>query len=194
MKDFRIKVRAYNNHLLTRREAFPATQKQLALWAGVPLSAYAELESLKRPAWSARDGYWTDAAIKLAHFYDVDPQEIFPEEVKHVTAKRIEHELSAAEALYFQKCGPSLSQPDVICQSKDLLEKTQEVLADLTLLEEGVLCMRFGIDMRGDGETLEAIGAHLGVGKERVRQIEARALRKLRHPDRARKLLPFVRE
>ncbi len=74
---------------------------------------------------------------------------------------------------------------------ENLKEKIEEVLSTLTEREEKVLRMRFGI---GDGHdhTLEEVGRVLGVTRERVRQIEAKALRKLRHPKRSRILSGFV--
>jgi RNA polymerase primary sigma factor len=64
------------------------------------------------------------------------------------------------------------------------------VLATLTPREEKVLRMRFGIGERSD-HTLEEVGQDFEVTRERIRQIEAKALRKLRHPSRAKKLFAF---
>jgi RNA polymerase primary sigma factor len=73
----------------------------------------------------------------------------------------------------------------------DLTEKTQGVLATLTPREEKVLRLRFGIGERAD-HTLEEVGKDFDVTRERIRQIEAKALRKLRHPIRNKKLKSFV--
>lgn len=70
-------------------------------------------------------------------------------------------------------------------------EATQEILATLTPREAKVLRMRFGIDMNTD-HTLEEVGKQFDVTRERIRQIEAKALRKLRHPSRAEKLHSFL--
>ncbi|HKJ84415.1 MAG TPA: RNA polymerase sigma factor RpoD [Mariprofundaceae bacterium] len=72
-----------------------------------------------------------------------------------------------------------------------LSEATLEVLESLTPREEKVLRMRFGIGMNTD-HTLEEVGKQFGVTRERIRQIEAKALRKLRHPSRAQKLKTFA--
>ncbi|HLD16788.1 MAG TPA: RNA polymerase sigma factor RpoD [Coxiellaceae bacterium] len=72
-----------------------------------------------------------------------------------------------------------------------LREATREVLASLTPREAKVLRMRFGIDMNTD-HTLEEVGKQFDVTRERIRQIEAKALRKLRHPSRAEKLSSFI--
>ncbi len=73
----------------------------------------------------------------------------------------------------------------------DLAEQTRKVLATLTPREEKVLRMRFGIGEKAD-HTLEEVGRDFDVTRERIRQIEAKALRKLRHPSRSRKLKSFV--
>jgi RNA polymerase primary sigma factor len=73
----------------------------------------------------------------------------------------------------------------------NLTEQTARVLATLTPREEKVLRMRFGIGEKSD-HTLEEVGQDFEVTRERIRQIEAKALRKLRHPSRAKKLKSFV--
>ncbi len=73
----------------------------------------------------------------------------------------------------------------------NLSEQTRKVLATLTPREEKVLRMRFGIGEKAD-HTLEEVGQDFAVTRERIRQIEAKALRKLRHPTRSRKLKSFI--
>ena len=73
----------------------------------------------------------------------------------------------------------------------NLAEQTRKVLATLTPREEKVLRMRFGIGEKAD-HTLEEVGQDFAVTRERIRQIEAKALRKLRHPTRSRKLKSFI--
>ncbi len=74
----------------------------------------------------------------------------------------------------------------------DLEEQTGKVLSTLTDREEKVLRMRFGIGIKSD-HTLEEVGQEFGVTRERIRQIEAKALRKLRHPSRSKRLKTFVK-
>ncbi len=73
----------------------------------------------------------------------------------------------------------------------NLAEQTRKVLTTLTPREEKVLRMRFGIGEKAD-HTLEEVGRDFDVTRERIRQIEAKALRKLRHPSRSRKLKSFI--
>jgi RNA polymerase primary sigma factor len=81
--------------------------------------------------------------------------------------------------------------PSEAAVSLNLAEQTRKVLATLTPREEKVLRMRFGIGERAD-HTLEEVGQDFAVTRERIRQIEAKALRKLRHPTRSRKLKHFI--
>ena len=73
----------------------------------------------------------------------------------------------------------------------NLKEQTDDVLKTLTPREERVIKMRFGVG-EGSEHTLEEVGQSFAVTRERIRQIEAKALRKLRHPSRSRRLKPFL--
>ena len=85
----------------------------------------------------------------------------------------------------------SLAQPDEAATADSLKENIRKALDSLTPREAMVLRYRFGIDMSRD-HTLEEVGKLFGVTRERIRQIEAKALRKLRHPSRAEQLMSFV--
>ena len=82
-------------------------------------------------------------------------------------------------------------KPENAAVLADLREITTKVLSTLTPKEERILRMRFGIGKGGKDHTLEEVGKLFNVTRERIRQIEAKALRKLRHPSRARKLRGF---
>lgn len=85
----------------------------------------------------------------------------------------------------------NITSPIEAATSEGLREATREVLANLTPREAKVLKMRFGIDMPTD-HTLEEVGKQFDVTRERIRQIEAKALRKLRHPSRSEHLRSFL--
>ena len=94
------------------------------------------------------------------------------------------------------KLGDFIEDKEVINPSKamvnlHLVEQTRKILSTLTTREEKVLRMRFGIGEESD-HTLEEVGQDFNVTRERIRQIEAKALRKLRHPTRSSKLKTFV--
>jgi RNA polymerase primary sigma factor len=85
----------------------------------------------------------------------------------------------------------SVMSPVEAATVEGLREATREVLATLTPREAKVLRMRFGIDLPTD-HTLEEVGKQFDVTRERIRQIEAKALRKLRHPNRSEQLRSFL--
>ncbi len=85
----------------------------------------------------------------------------------------------------------NMASPIDNATNEGLKEATLEILHTLTPREAKVLCMRFGIDMNTD-HTLEEVGKQFDVTRERIRQIEAKALRKLRHPSRWEKLRSFL--
>ena len=85
----------------------------------------------------------------------------------------------------------TIDQPDGAATKTGLKENTINILESLTPREAKVLRMRFGINMNTD-HTLEEVGKQFDVTRERIRQIEAKALRKLRHPSRSEKLKSFI--
>jgi RNA polymerase primary sigma factor len=85
----------------------------------------------------------------------------------------------------------SVASPIDQATMESLRETTHSVLAQLTPREAKVLRMRFGIDLNTD-HTLEEVGKQFDVTRERIRQIEAKALRKLRHPSRSEQLRSFL--
>ena len=87
----------------------------------------------------------------------------------------------------------NLLSPIDLAVNEGLREATRSILESLTAREAKVLRMRFGIDMNTD-HTLEEVGKQFDVTRERIRQIEAKALRKLRHPSRSEQLRSFLDE
>ena len=88
---------------------------------------------------------------------------------------------------------PNIGSPAELATNQGLKDATRAVLGGLTTREAKVLRMRFGIDMNTD-HTLEEVGKQFDVTRERIRQIEAKALRKLRHPSRSDHLRSFLDE
>ena len=81
--------------------------------------------------------------------------------------------------------------PEEYATNELLKDEIAEVLLTLTEREEKVIKLRFGLE-DGKSRTLEEVGQMFGVTRERIRQIEAKALRKLRHPSRSRKLKDYM--
>ena len=86
---------------------------------------------------------------------------------------------------------PDAEKPSDALEEAALREEIEEVLSSLSPREEKVVRMRYGIGVR-DSLTLEEVGARMDVTRERIRQIEAKALRKLRHPARSERLRSFL--
>jgi RNA polymerase primary sigma factor len=86
---------------------------------------------------------------------------------------------------------PSALAPAEAASQQLLREQVEDVLASLTARERRVLQLRFGLE-DGRSRTLEEVGREFGVTRERIRQIEAKALRKLRHPSRSKKLRDYL--
>ena len=85
----------------------------------------------------------------------------------------------------------AILSPDEVATQDNLIDATGDILESLTARESKVLRMRFGIGMNTD-HTLEEVGKQFDVTRERIRQIEAKALRKLRHPTRSSHLKGFL--
>ena len=85
----------------------------------------------------------------------------------------------------------NILSPQDAADSEGMSETVREMLSTLTPREAKVLRMRFGLSMNTD-HTLEEVGKQFDVTRERIRQIEAKALRKLRHPSRAERLKSFL--
>ncbi|MEO8541685.1 MAG: sigma-70 family RNA polymerase sigma factor, partial [bacterium] len=86
---------------------------------------------------------------------------------------------------------PTALAPAEAASQQLLREQVEDVLASLTSRERRVLQLRFGLE-DGRSRTLEEVGREFGVTRERIRQIEAKALRKLRHPSRSKKLKDYL--
>jgi RNA polymerase primary sigma factor len=106
-------------------------------------------------------------------------------------ALRSSEQLSPAGGFFDRPLSRNAILPIDAAIQSNLRETTTRVLASLTPREERVLRMRFGIGMNTD-HTLEEVGQQFSVTRERIRQIEAKALRKLKHPSRSRKLRSFL--
>lgn len=162
----------------------------------------ATLESMLHFRWKPnKDHYQSMATIqKIEKFFDCAIEDLFPTELTeqiannnelramlqgtHVIQKEID-----IEYLSFDQLPEIEYTPDF--DGFELTEKIESLLDTLTPIEQKVLCWRFGL--RGEPElTLEEIGVKIGTQRERPRQIEAKALRKLKHPVRLKELKKFV--
>jgi RNA polymerase sigma factor (sigma-70 family) len=203
LKEFFIRSRIYNNLMRTARiEAGFESCADLARACGINNSVVCALEGLKRsPRSWVRIGFggrytdngWSKYAEVISRAVKVLPEDLWPEEMWNAKAKPNEMELSFEEAaaLIGQSTLLAIEDPADLYERRELAETLQQVMGSLTPRENRVLQMRFGIGER-HGYSLEEVGQDFEVTKERIRQIEAKALRNLRHPSRSRRLRQFV--
>lgn len=200
-KEFRLKMQLRNNRMLECREKLGWTQQQAAVASGVPHQYFGQYELMKtspvefirwkKPA-PVRMLAWKKYALKIAQTYDVPPEYLWPKAVQeatgsaYVTIKMCSEEANALLGSFGQ-------DPIKKLDEGDLSRKVDEVLAALDPREQKILRIRFGIGRPSD-HTLEEVSKEIGITNERVRQIESKALRKLRHPSLAKKLKIFVDE
>jgi transcriptional regulator with XRE-family HTH domain len=173
MKELRVKVLVYNNRLLSRREALGVSQKQMAEIIGVAFGAYADLERAASVALT-KDGQWSKHALACSEYYDVAPEELFPECVVAMRKNSATCELSGEDLVQLLHGRPA---PRIGDEGKT----AALLLSGLSERERSILATRYGFD-GGEGKTLTETGEHYEISTERVRQIELRALRRIRHP------------
>jgi RNA polymerase sigma factor (sigma-70 family) len=211
VKDLSIEIRLRNNRLLARRRELGLSQLHFAAIVGVDVNLYAGLETMRiHPiqTHSARGPLktprWRPTALKLAEYYGCDPSELFPSfalsgKPAVLVVERDEDELGL---LVGQASHAMLESPEDALARRELRAAIDDALSTLTDRERSVLTRRYGLD-GAEPMTLQEIAnithavdpsgreTERVVQHERIRQIEAKALRKLRHPARSSHLLPW---
>jgi len=169
--------------LISKREELTLSQRKMAAFTGVPLHIYCNLESLKAHP-NDSESLMKHAAT-IAQVLEMDIDELFPESLTGITVNKKVMEINSADMQL------SLNPGHNQTKQKQLRIKSavESAIKQLTPREETVVRRRFF-----ENETLEEVAKEISrdsyypVTRERVRQIEAKALRKLRHPNRARPL------
>ena len=183
-----------NTRLVAVRKAKGLIQAEAAQGIGMAVSRYEAIERLQR---LPRE----EDMAKIAGYFRQPVSNLFPDAL-----------LAAMEAGVFDRRYIELTAPEIISLTeaqhlrltydgegrmideisrKELRERIDEVLETLEPREREVLRLRFGLD-DGVAKTLEDVGPYFNVTKERIRQIEAKALRLLRHPRRSRRLKDYL--
>ena len=194
VKEYRLDLKIRNNLILQRmEEAGYKTVTAFCRATGLDRGSLDGLLKLRKSPMSRRQGDWLPVVRKIADALGVLPEELFTGDQierpipKNVAEMRIDaHDLMALGA---GELPPAL--PSEIYDLVELRSIVDELLTTLTPREADVLRRRFGI---GDGieYDLEEVGKAFNVSRERIRQIESKALRKLRHPRRAKMLRPYL--
>lgn len=189
-KDYNVEIRVRNARLkaLLKRQGYE-TMRAAAQASGISYSTIVEYMKFNRPL-VLKNGQWSSAVIRLADFLKCLPEDLAPpQHYETVLAKnRADFEMDASDVEALSASLRTLALPAdqrmMDCQANATL---YEILGTLRPRYREVLDRRFGLTS-GHGETLEAIAHDFGVNNERIRQIEERALRDLRHPAKQRKL------
>ena len=193
-KPYRIVARIKNNRLWTAiLLRFPDVRSQAdaARRLGIPPTSMASLLNMKYFPYGAHG--WHRVAIAIAVAVRETEEYLFDPELygRPISPMAFEVAPTAGELERIGLVHPALA-PDDAAENVLLRQRVEEALTRLTARESAALRLRYGLD--GEGEkTLEEVGARFDVTQERIRQIEAKALRKLRHPSLSDGLVGFVR-
>lgn len=136
-----------------------------------------------------QDGEYSKPAIRIAIALGIHPDELYPERLyTQITATRVALELDSATALpceALDRLESSLTEPSTVMESRETHDAIHRALDSLTFREREIIKLRYGIDHDGVF-TLEECSTIFKISKERVRVIEARAIRKMQKPIRSR--------
>ena len=195
-KDYRIEIKVKNNRLLTKMEqaGYPTVAK-LADTIGMNRTVIYRIVSMKSAALD-EEGYYRPEALRIAEFLKCTPQDIYPPAQMRGTMKENKAQITA-NANEVDSLTSSLRTLAFSPERKMILEDAKQVLKSammtLTPKEQRILDLRYGLTY-GEEKTLDEVGAMFGVSRERIRQHEMKALRKMRHPGRSKELRENLNE
>lgn len=191
----RLRLITHNARLVDTRKERGMTQLDMVRVAGIPCHRLQNIENLRVIPTE-------DEMIKIACTLEKPIDYLFPEEllsaVETGVFSRRKVELAAPEVISLTEAqqlrllsGGGLDMVEEKIDRELLAKKVTEVLRTLAPKEQLIVKLRFGLDGNGT-KTFEKVGMEFGLTRERIRQIEAKALRKLRHPSRSQKLKDYL--
>jgi RNA polymerase sigma factor (sigma-70 family) len=184
MKAYRIVAKIKNNRLHEAiAERFPGMRvNRVAALVGVQESLLYSYINMREWPWNKRRGEWTANALRLASALEREPEYLFdPALYGRPPFPVVEVTCDGPELLDVLHMSRRLELPDEAVRAKEALAALGAAIDDLKPREREVLARRFGLES-GEEESLRAVGRAMNVQPERIRQIEAKALSKLRHP------------
>ena len=180
----------FNGKMRQARQQKDLKQKMLADMVGISIQKIQQIEGIR--------AYPTEEqAYQIADILEIDPDILFPKWMKKNTIKPksnfnyyMDMERKAFESREVLELEAPTTEMDLV-EFEDLKRVLNENLNTLNAREKKIIELRFGLK-DGKTSTLDEVGKEFGVTRERIREIEAKALRKLRHPSRAKKLEAFL--
>jgi len=203
MEEYRIDMKVRNNLILTKIEEQGYSSPHIFCKAtGISYGRLCKFLNMKESIFDDR-GRIKKSIVKLCDELNCIPEEIFSASQMEANLKTNKKTLKVkeAEAIFIMNQSDNQKLLEEYYSIDQMQNSIETVLESLTNLEKKIIQMRMGLGEYDKEYTLEEIGERLeldgykgGISRERVRQIEARALRKMRHPDKANKLMEYVRE
>ena len=195
-KDYRIEIKVKNNRLLTKIEgAGYSSVAKFAEAIGMNRTVIYRIVSMKSAALD-EEGYYRPEALRIAKFLNCTPQDIYPPAQMRGTMKENKAQITA-NANEVDSLTSSLRTLAFSPERKMILNEAKQALKaammTLTPKEQRILDFRYGLTY-GEEKTLDEVGAMFGVSRERIRQQEMKALRKMRHPSKSKELRANLNE
>ena len=195
-KDYRIEIKVKNNRLLTKIEgAGYSSVAKFADTIGMNRTVIYRIVSMKSAALD-EEGYYRPEALRIAKFLNCTPQDIYPPAQMRGTMKENKAQITA-NANEVDSLTSSLRTLAFSPERKMILDEAKQALKaammTLTPKEQRILDFRYGLTY-GEEKTLDEVGAMFGVSRERIRQQEMKALRKMRHPSKSKELRANLNE
>ena len=198
MNDMRVDIKVRNNRLITLIEEQYGNVAQFCKTHKMSPQKVGDYCNFKetplRQGKNSGGIGWKESAEKIADALGVLPDEIWPEHMQELKLKVNTGHTAVSSNMMSTLLGAERKADPVLAYEKEETEGViAHVLRGLTDREQKVLALRYGLG-GGDPMTFDETGEAIDLSRERVRQIEAKALRKMRHPSRSDKLKTFLEE
>lgn len=191
--DYLLRIKILNNRIFRlMKQKNIHTVSELSRQTGIGVSALADLLNMRVSPFSAGEIDWRPSVLKLSEFLGILPEEMFNHQqlTEPLPTNKAERSINLDKVTKMLNTQQQEYLPDLDIEREERDKLLYEVLETLTPRERVILELRFGL--KGDPCTLEEVGKAFKVDKERIRQIEAKALRKMRHPSRTEILKEYT--
>lgn len=193
MNDYRIEIKVKNANILRLMKIHGIESiAELCRRAKVSQSIVGSILNLKETP-LRKDGKWRPTIISISKVLNIPPEILFSEEQLKPLARNTGYkDVGFDEILQLTDNEAYGDDPSLLLEDKDMVRVLSQAMSTLEPREQEVLTLRFGLE--GETYTLEQIAKKMEVCRERIHQIEAKALRKMRHPHKSNSLREFTQE